>query len=377
MRFIKLSTTIFASALFSMSCNLFQTDQTADTDPYPNDVQQAEIVSDNNDYYARARENLDLQAIGPLLERAGSAQELEYLINSDRRINNLDLNQDGYVDYISVAEFDDRDDDERGLSLFSRFGPDLIQEITTIIFNRGGRNASGARILLTGNEQLYGDNYYYETNWIDRALPIVNYLFSDRNTSYNSPYYHGNYPDNYEVYEVVETPVYRNRIEQVYAEPVFIQTSSPTITQTKIRSPYEGKTVSKVFSKPGKLTKEEKEFRKNNSYPPEFVPGKKGKMKDVSFKPEKEPKGNPNNFERAPKVKKEKPEKREKPDKIYREESKLPKAEKQNMKPPKAENPGRGKGGGNKPGRGNEGNEGGKGKGGDKGGGGKGGGKKN
>jgi uncharacterized membrane protein YgcG len=396
MRFIKLSAVVFAFALLSTACGLVgvQRDETARQSTYDGqDAPQAEAAYEPEIRYAR--ENLDLRAVGALLERADNAEELEYLLNSEG-VNNLDLNRDGYVDYISVSEFEDRYDDERGLSLFSRFGPDLIQEIATIIFDReGSADARGARILLAGDERVYGDDYYYETNWLDRSLSIANWLFDDnRDEYYQSPYYYGNYPENYEVYQPVETPVYRTRIEQLYsaaAAPVFIQTSSPaTVNNIKIKSPYDGRTVSKnAFPKPDKLSKEEKEFRKNNpADSPEFAPVRKGKIKDVPpGLADDRPRGNPNNFEKPRKADSPRFEKQEKPDKVWKDAVKAAKVqrpefnapkpdkvEKQSMKPPKPENNGGGgkqKGGGNNPGNG-----GGNGKG-NGGGGGKGGGKKN
>ena len=193
MRFNKLYLITIAITLFIAGCNSAQTDDTSSTNPYPNDVADSEIASGENTYWAR--ENLDLQRIGNLLEKADDAEEFEYLLNSDEGINNLDLNGDGYVDYISVAEFDDRDDNQRGFTLFDRFGPNEIQEIASIIFNRDRFDAPGARILLTGNEQIYGDNYNYEANWLDRVLPIANYVFGNRDNTYESPYYYENYPE--------------------------------------------------------------------------------------------------------------------------------------------------------------------------------------
>ena len=383
MMFIKLSLMILSIALFLTACNTSQTDETTDTNPYSTDLTR-EITSNANDYHAR--ENLDLQAVGTLLERADNAEELEHLLNSDNRINNLDLNQDGYADYIGVTEFEDRNDGERGLSLFSKFGPDVIQEIATIIFDRGGLNASGARVLLTGNEQLYGDNNYYEANWLDRALPIVKSLFNDRDSNYSSPYYNGNYPDYYQTYQVVETPVYRTRVEQIYSEPVFIQTTNPTINEIEISSPYDGRTSEgKNYPKPDKLTKKQAEFRKNNFGPPEFVSERKGWTDELAPIPNKERKEGRNDFERPRKAKNEKFEMREKPYKVKKDNAKPPKEqgveipsfnlprpnniESPKMKPPKPDKSERGKGVGNKPGHGNGGgkdNGGGKGKGGGK-----------
>jgi hypothetical protein len=219
-----------------------------------------------------ARDNLDLQRVGALLERSDNPQEFEEYLNEDDGINNLDLNGDGYVDYISVEEFYDRDDYGRGLSLYSRFGPDLIQEIATIVFYRDEPSWPGARVVVIGNDNIYGDNVYYETNWYDRPIGLIQYVYSVHDP-YRSPYYYGYYPPDYVVYEVVETPVYVTRVRTFYPEPVLVYTESPTfISKVKIKSPNRGKHFDRVFAKLAKPTREQEKFiAENRGKKPESV----------------------------------------------------------------------------------------------------------
>ncbi|HVF45971.1 MAG TPA: hypothetical protein VNA17_00245 [Pyrinomonadaceae bacterium] len=211
-----------------------------------------------------AKDNLDLQRVGMLVERSQNAEEFERYLNDEGGINNLDLNGDGYVDYISVEEFDDRGGNERGLSLFTRFGPDLIQEVATILFQRDEPRWPGARVYVRGNEQIYGDNVYYETNWADKALGLVSNLFGDGRERYVSPYYYDNYPADYQVYEVVGTPVYRTRVESVFPQPVFVPATAPIATRVKIKSPNDSKKMDKIFARLANPTVEQVEFIKNN-----------------------------------------------------------------------------------------------------------------
>ena len=209
MRVFKLSFLFIIAAFFIVSCNKQQVADQVYNQPQPYEIGRVQEGFLDDDELI-ARQNLDLPAVGGLLERANNAEDFEYLLNSENGIDNLDLNDDGYADYISVREFDDRDTNERGYSLFSMFGPDLIQEIATIILDRNGYNNGyypGSRVLLRGNEYLYGDDYYYETDWTNRQIPYVSWAFSDRDNYYQSPYYYGNYPSYYEPYQVAETPV--------------------------------------------------------------------------------------------------------------------------------------------------------------------------
>lgn len=319
MKFFKLSLITFTIAAFLTACS----------------SNRPETVSTDQNLAAEAantwaRENLDLQAVGPLLEKADNAEEFEYLLNSEEGVNNLDLNGDGYVDYISVREFDDRYDDQRGFSLFSMFGPDLIQEIAQIIFYRDRSDYPGSRVLLVGNDQIYGDDYYYETNWLDRSVPIATWIFTDREDVYRSPYYHGYYPDYYEVQEVVETPVYVTRIRQNYYQPVFVRTTQPVyITNIKIKSPNKGKSWNGIYARLAKPNREQSEFRKNNPNKPAFVPVKKGDKKQLERTEMREghpkgvgriemPKGNPNRIEKPEKIRIDRPvrQERQKPVRI-------------------------------------------------------------
>ena len=96
-----LSIIITISLVFT-GCNSGEQPQATVVEPYGND---AAFPEDN--YWAK--ENFDLERVGNLLERSDSPEEFERYLNDDDGINNLDLNGDGYVDYISVDEFEDRD----------------------------------------------------------------------------------------------------------------------------------------------------------------------------------------------------------------------------------------------------------------------------
>ena len=336
MKIIKLSATILTISLFLIGCNADQTQEAGIIESYPNDATLAE-----NDYWAK--DNLDLHRVGNYLEESDDPAEFERYLNDDNGINNLDLNGDGYADYISVQEYDDRDSNSRGLSLFTRFGPDLIQEIATILLYRDQPNYRGARILLTGNEQLYGDNYYYETNWLDRDLGLVSYLYSDHDY-YRSPYYYDNYPSGYEVYQIVDTPVYRTRIEQLYPQPVFVYTTAPTfISKVKIKSPNNGKWMDKVHAKLAKPTKEQADFIKSSPGRQKVArtdnPGRRDDAVKGDDKPGRvDPPRSDRGDERANPPKADRGAERGNPNKP----AAAPKPERQNVKPQKADNPGKG-----------------------------------
>lgn len=269
---------IFAACVFAGGCNQ-QPQPVATTEPYPNNPSVANIAPEEWDYWAK--DNFDLQRLGPLIEKSRNTREFESYINERDGINNLDLNGDGYVDYLSVDEYPDCNEYECGWSIYDAYGPDLRQEVGTVVFYRDEPRYPGARILVTGNDNLYGDNFYYETNWLDRTLNIVSALFAPRRQVYRSPYYYDYYPDDYVVYDVVETPLYTRRIEQLYPQPVFLYTTSPAIIEkVKIKSPNNGLHLGQIKAKLVKPTKEQAEFRKGNPGKPDRAkaekPGRSG-----------------------------------------------------------------------------------------------------
>ena len=261
MKRIGLIAATVAAVFFLAACgNQQQTQQTPVVDT---NTGTTTALPGDTDYWAK--DNFDLERVGDLVQRSRSPEEFERYLNEPGGINNLDLNGDGYVDYVSVREFDDRDQNERGLSLYSQYGPNLIQEIASIVFYRDEPRYPGARVLLRGDDRLYGDNAYYETNWLDRGLPISSFLFNDRPDRYRSPYYYDNYPSWYQTYDVVDTPVYHTRVVQLYPQPAFVYTARPVIVEKiKIKSPNNGLHLGQIKARLVKPTREQEDYLKNN-----------------------------------------------------------------------------------------------------------------
>ena len=273
MKSLTIAITLFMIAAMT-ACNQTESPVASNADPYAansnaNTMVAEDLPYDEND--PLIKDNFDLQRAGEYLRRSNNPAEFEAYINEPNGINNLDLNGDGYVDYVSVEEFEDYDDGQRGLSLFARYGPDLIQNIASIFLYRDEPRYPGARVLIRGDEGLYGDNYYYETNWLDTTLGIANLLFGDHDR-YESPYYYDYYPRGYTVYEVVETPVYRTRIERLWPEPIFVYAAAPPVyyERIKIKSPNNGLHLGQIYGRPMKPTVAQINFRRGN-------PGKPGK----------------------------------------------------------------------------------------------------
>ena len=128
----KLAGCLLVAFLF-ISCNIDGTSDRVESVEAPNETEQD--VFDESEA-AWAKENFDLLAVSNLLDESEDVGDFEKRINENDGVNNIDLNGDGFVDYISVEEFENRTDDQRGFTLLSRFGPNEVQEIASFIFGR-------------------------------------------------------------------------------------------------------------------------------------------------------------------------------------------------------------------------------------------------
>jgi hypothetical protein len=86
MRIITISAMVLAIGLFSIGCNTDQTQQIPTEQPYRND---AGIPPQNEDDEYWAKDNLDLERVGNLLERSDDPREFEEYRLERRRIRGL------------------------------------------------------------------------------------------------------------------------------------------------------------------------------------------------------------------------------------------------------------------------------------------------
>jgi len=155
--------------------------------------ERKEIEQQANVILREKAKGLDLAAVTGLVRRAANAEEFERLLNSSSEaVSNLDLNDDGKVDYIKVSEYGSGA--RRGFSLTTELNNGEEQEIATIDF---AKDSSGSSLQTTGNPALYGNQHYHHANFDLGDLLLVNWLFSNR-PAWSSPYGGGYYPSDYD-----------------------------------------------------------------------------------------------------------------------------------------------------------------------------------
>lgn len=158
------------------------------------------VVPQSYDYYR----SLDLRAIAAAFAEARNVREFEQLINSARyMVSNLDLNRDGWIDYLRVMET--RQGYTHVLYVQAVLGVNVFQNVCTIV----AEVAPGARyVQIVGDPFIYGQNYYIDP--VFRATPpMYSYMYSNSYTCWSSPYYWNNYP----TYYTHPAPVYVTHYE--------------------------------------------------------------------------------------------------------------------------------------------------------------------
>ncbi len=181
---------------------------------------------------------LDLKAVSAAFAQSSTVEEFERLINdSSYMLSNLDLNNDGFVDYLRVLET--VDGHNHVFLIQAVLASDLYQDVATIV----------AEIPLTGRTcvQIIGDPYIYGPNFIIQptfvVTPAIYACFAvPYYTPWRSPWYWNHFPpcyrhpapiylSHYQAYVTVYMRNHRFCHEVVYATtchyPDYVVVSAP------------------------------------------------------------------------------------------------------------------------------------------------------
>ena len=147
---------------------------------------------------------LDLNAVAAAFAEADNVREFEQLLNSSRyMINNLDLNRDGWVDYLRVIET--RNGYYHALLIQACLAPGVFQDVATLVAER---MADRLYVEVIGDPYLYGYNYIVRPVFVKRP-PMWNTYGRSSYTVWSSPYYWDYYPS----YYTKPKPIYLNHYQ--------------------------------------------------------------------------------------------------------------------------------------------------------------------
>ncbi|MCH2229797.1 MAG: hypothetical protein MK105_05580 [Crocinitomicaceae bacterium] len=167
----------------------------------------------NEDQLGTSGDHLDLDAVMELFKKSDSIEEFEQELNSEKNgVNNLDLNQDGFVDYIRVIDY--ADGDVHALTLQVPYSDTESQDIAVIEIEKSGDEVVNAQII--GDETLYGKDYIIEPQVDSKTVNVyhwrpIRHIYSPSYVIWVSPWRYNRCPNWYRPWRPVVWSVYRTR----------------------------------------------------------------------------------------------------------------------------------------------------------------------
>ena len=147
---------------------------------------------------------LDLNAVAAAFAESRSVREFEQILNSSRyMINNLDLNRDGWIDYLRVIET--HSGYYHTMLIQACLAPGVFQDVATLIAER---RTSALYVEVVGDRYLYGYNYIVRPVFVKRP-PIWDVFGRPTYAVWTSPYHYGYFPS----YYTQPKPIYLNHYQ--------------------------------------------------------------------------------------------------------------------------------------------------------------------
>ncbi len=254
MKAIKKGIVLFAVWGVSISTVMAQYAATADSTGLPGD-------------------HFSLQGALQLFEKAGSPEEFEKLINEENNpVNNLDLNEDGKVDYIRVL--DKMQNDAHVLILQTPVSASENQDIAVIEIEKTGDTSAMLQII--GDEDIFGEeiiaepdgggddegmlnnfnsnnssgpdagNAFYQPRFIVNVFfwPSVQFMYRPVYRPWFSPWRWNYYPTAWRPWRPYAYNVWHPRRINYYRTPFIVVTTHRAVRAHRIYSPIRVTSIS-------------------------------------------------------------------------------------------------------------------------------------
>ncbi|TDR31066.1 hypothetical protein [Hydromonas duriensis] len=152
-------------------------------------------------------ENLDLELVSAEFGAAKDLEDFEKRLNDPKtQVSNLDLNNDGQVDYLIVSER--KDNNVHYVDIDASIGQDKKQTVATIQVNK---SSSSESIQIIGETSIYGTNYVYVPTYVQPPVFFTLFWVSTYQPWY-SPWHWGYYPPIYHPWGVRPINSYRGDV---------------------------------------------------------------------------------------------------------------------------------------------------------------------
>ena len=153
-------------------------------------------------------DNLDLRVVASIFGDSRNLQEFERQLNDPKlQISNLDLNNDGQVDYLRVIESVEKR--THIVIIQSVLDRDIYQDVASIEVEKNWIN--NIQIQVVGNPYFYGQNYIYEPIYYSTPLIYANFWMSNYQPYYSN-WNWNYYPSYYYAWNTYPIFRYRNNV---------------------------------------------------------------------------------------------------------------------------------------------------------------------
>lgn len=195
---------------------------------------------------SEAAEGLDLIAVGQLFKDSENLEAFEKALNDPQvGVNNLDLDDDGEVDFIRVVE--EVAEGTHLVILQVPLAENEFQDVATIEIEKEGEEKYNFQV--HGNEAIYGGDYYVASPDIHiYRWPIITFVYRPAYRPYRSVFRFGFYPRWHRPYRPVTVNVYRTRTVRYTGRTTFAVTRTTRVKSVN-KVNYTARTSTRVKKK--------------------------------------------------------------------------------------------------------------------------------
>lgn len=138
-------------------------------------------------------DNLDLEAVASVFGESKDLEDFEKRLNDpETQITNLDLNEDGEVDYLRVVETSEGE--THLIAIQAVIGKDQYQDVATVEVEKDKDGETQVQVV--GDVYMYGENYIVEPVYVQPPI-VITFFWGPYYNPWYSPYYYGYYPPYY------------------------------------------------------------------------------------------------------------------------------------------------------------------------------------
>lgn len=153
-------------------------------------------------------DNLDLEVVASVFGEAEDLEDFEKRLNDpETQITNLDMNEDGEVDYLRVVEI--VEDETHFITIQAVLGEDQFQDVATIEVERDSEGETQVQVV--GDVYMYGPGYICEPVYVHPPVIFV-VFWTPYYSPWYSPWYWGHHPPYYRPWRPYPCHRYRTNV---------------------------------------------------------------------------------------------------------------------------------------------------------------------